>query len=90
MLEAVREAHFDRVIDFGATNEGKDVPKGSAKQIAHTPKVDVAVIQLDEAGQAVACANVLLSQDYPNGLVVPVDLDGGAAEVRFRRWDTER
>ncbi len=90
VLAAVREARFDRVIDFGPANEDKDIPKGSAKQIAHMPNVDVAVIQLDAEGRAVACANVLLSRDYPNGLVVPVDVNNGANTVRFRRWDIER
>ena len=90
VLAAVRDAHFDRVIDFGPANEDKDIPKGSAKQIAHTPNVDVAVIQLDAEGRAVACANVLLSRDYPNGMVVPVEVNAGASAVRFRRWDIER
>ena len=90
VLAAVREARFDRVIDFGPANEDKDIPKGSAKQIAHTPNADVAVIQLDAGGRAVACANVLLSRDYPDGLVVPADVNTGAAAVRFRRWDIER
>jgi hypothetical protein len=52
--------------------------------------VDVAVLQLDPRGRVVACANVLLSRDYPKGLRVPVDLDRGAACVRFRRWDIAR
>ena len=90
VLAAVREARFDRVIDFGPANEDKDIPKGSAKRIAHTPNVDVAVIQLDAEGRAVACANVLLSRDYPNGLVVPVDVNTGASSVQFRRWEIER
>jgi len=90
VLAAVREARFDRVIDFGPANEDRDVPKGSAKPIAHPPNVDVAVIQLDHDGRAVACANVLLSRDYPNGLVVPVNVNAGASSVRFRRWDIER
>ena len=90
LLAAVRDAHFERVIDFGPANEDKDIPKGSAKPVAHTPNVDVAVIQLDADGRAVACANVVLSRDYPNGLVVPVDVNAGAGAVRFRRWDIER
>jgi len=90
VLNAVRDAHCERVIDFGPANEDKDIPKGSARQIAHVPNMDVAVIQLDNDGHPVACANVLLSRDYSHGLIVPVNLNTGASAVRFRRWDIER
>ncbi|MSU33188.1 MAG: hypothetical protein EXS25_11170 [Pedosphaera sp.] len=88
-LRAVRGAHFDHVLDFGAANEDAAKP-GLPKPIAHVPNVDVAVIQLDPKGKVVVCANVLLSRDYPEGLIVPVSLDRGAASVRFRRWDIAR
>jgi hypothetical protein len=90
VLSAVREAGFDQVIDFGPAYEDRVVPEGSARRIAHMPNVDVAVIQLDAAGRRVACANVLLSRDYPEGRIVPVDENCGAAQVRFRRWDIDR
>jgi beta-lactamase class A len=90
LLSAVREAQFDRVIDFGPANEDRNISPGSAKRIAQVPNVDLAVIEFDAQGRAVACANVLLSRDYPRGLVVPVDWHAGAASVRFRRWDIER
>ena len=93
LLTAVREQHFEQVIDFGAGNEDHPVSAlqhRPAAPVAHMPNVDVAVIQLDAAGRAVAWADVLLSRDYPQGLVVPVDLSAGAVGVRFRRWDIER
>jgi hypothetical protein len=90
VLAAVRAAKFDGVIDFGPGNEDKSVPPGFPRPIAHTPNVDVAVLQLDAEGQLVAGADVLLSRDYPNGLVVPVDVNRGADSVRFRRWDIDR
>ncbi|MFN7139787.1 MAG: serine hydrolase, partial [Limisphaerales bacterium] len=52
--------------------------------------VDMAVIQLDANGQMIDRANVILSRDYPNGLIVPLDSDSGANSVRFRRWDMAR
>ena len=33
-------------------------------------------------------ANVLLSKDYPHGVVVPVGDDLGTGEVRWLRWNT--
>ena len=93
LLQALQDAHFERVIDFGAGNENRPVKahvNAPAKTIAHTPNVNVAVIQLDAAGRLVDRACVLLSRDYPDGLVVPLDEDLGASCVRFLRWDIER
>lgn len=89
LLQAVRAARFDRVLDFGPANEEVARP-GPPKPIAHVPNVDVAVLQLGPRGKVVAWANVLLSRDYPGGLVVPATLDRGADSVRFRRWDIAR
>src|ERR1035438_6953516 len=49
VLTAVREAHFERVVDFGAGNESFPVKAHlnlPAQTVAHTPNVNVAVIQL--------------------------------------------
>ncbi|MBN9689811.1 MAG: serine hydrolase [Verrucomicrobia bacterium] len=89
LLRAVREARFDQVLDFGPSNEDAVQPV-LPKTISHVPNVDIAVIQLDAQGKVVSYANVLLSRDYPEGVIVPVDLDHGAASVRFRRWDIDR
>ena len=93
LLSAVRAGHFEQVIDFGAGNESRPVKAHLgvvAPQIAHPPNVNVAVIQLDAGGRMVDRACVLLSRDYPDGLVVPLDKDAGADGVRFLRWDVER
>lgn len=93
VLTAVREAHFERVVDFGAGNESRPVKAHlnlPASQIAHTPNVNVAVIQLDAGGRMVDRAYVLLARDYPAGLEVPLDKNSGASGVRFLRWDIER
>jgi beta-lactamase class A len=93
VLAAVRGAHFEGVVDFGAGNEARPVKEHwhlPARRVAHTPNVDVAVIQLDAAGRMVDRACVLLSRDYPDGLAVPLDKNLGASRVRFRRWDIER
>ena len=93
LLAAVRSAHFQDVIDFGAGNEARPVKAPlnlPAEKIAHPPNIDVAVIQLDAAGNLVDRAFVLLSRDYPEGLVVPIDKNLAVTGVRFRRWDIER
>lgn len=93
LLSAVRNARFDQVIDYGPYNEacpGSQFCTLPAPAIAHPPNVDVAVIQLDSNGGLLEVANVLLSRDYPNGMLVPLDRNTAASAVRFRRWDIER
>jgi len=93
LLTLVRNASFDQVIDYGPYNEqcpGKSFCPMPALQIPHMPNVDIAVIELDSHGRMVDRADVILSRDYPAGLVVPLDANGGATAVRFRRWDIER
>src|SRR5215212_3778140 len=99
LLQSVRDARFGEVVDFGPF---EDVcPYASfcvrpAQPVQHLPNVDVAIIELDRDGHATAAANVLLSRDYPNGVVAPVDRAGGTAgsygvsSVRWRRWDIDR
>lgn len=93
VLAAVRAAHFEEVVDFGAGNESRPVKAHlniPAQKIDHTPNVNVAVMQLDAAGNLVDRAFVLLSRDYPKGVIVPVDKNLNTTNVRFRCWDIER
>jgi len=93
LLAAVQAVGFDRVVDFGPVDDA--CPHESwcppvASTIASPPNVDVAVIELGRRGRARRAANVLLSRDYPEGLIVPIDRDLGTTAVRFRRWDIDR
>lgn len=93
LLQAVRAEHFESVVDFGAGNEDRPVKAHlnfPAQTIAHPPNVNVAVIQLDAQGRMEDRACVLLSRDYLDGLIVPLDKNTGADAVRFLRWDIER
>lgn len=93
LLAAVRDAQFADVIDFGAGNEERPVKAHlnvPAKKIAESPNVNVAVIQFDADGKMTDRAYVILSRDYPNGQIVPLDRDLGANSVRFLRWDIDR
>ena len=93
VLKAVCEAHFENVIDFGAGNESEPVRAHlniPAARIAHTPNFNIAVLQFDASGKLADRAFVLLSRDYPKGLIVPLDENLGAGSVRFLRWDIDR
>ncbi|WP_447005954.1 serine hydrolase [Saccharothrix isguenensis] len=80
----------------GAPEKYDSVPAGDvarlgvadAKPLHQTPNLDLAVIELDGFGRPVAMADVLLSPQYPNGVVVPLDRRELATdEVRYRWWD---
>ncbi|MFD5826008.1 serine hydrolase [Lentzea sp. NPDC060358] len=60
----------------------------AGKPLHQTPNMDAAIIELDAAGRPAAVANVLLSPQYPTGVVVPVKHRSLATdEVRYRWWD---
>jgi Beta-lactamase enzyme family len=93
LLEAVQAVSFDHVIDFGPVEDvcpSMSVCPSSTPNIATAPNVDVAVIELARNGRARRAANVILSRDYPEGLVVPIGRNFGTGAVRFRRWDVDR
>ena len=93
LQSAVRATSFDEVVDFGSVDDACPYQSwcpSPAPTIASLPNVDVAVIELGRDGRARTAANVLLSRDHPEGLVVPIDRNLGAGAVRFRRWDIDR
>jgi len=95
----MQDARFGETIEFGPFEDvcpGADFCASPALPVRYMPNVDVAVIELDGDGHVTAAANVLLSRDYPDGVVVPIDRNGGSAgsygvsSVRWRRWDIDR
>ncbi|GGM62618.1 hypothetical protein GCM10012275_36670 [Longimycelium tulufanense] len=63
-------------------------PAADPKPLHQTPNMDAAVIELDDVGRPVSMANVLLSPQYPNGVVVPLNKKSlSTDEVRYRWWD---
>jgi hypothetical protein len=85
LLHRLREADFGGVVDFGRRSAGAPAPK-----VAHSPHVDLAVIELDPAGQARAAANVQQSRDCPEGRVTELGEDLRTLNTDFRAWDLER
>jgi hypothetical protein len=87
VLDAVRSAGFKDVLDGG------EAPNASAPwypQIANPPQLDITILDLNADNGVRAAANVLLSRDYPNGILVPVGPNLSSKEVRFRAWSQAR
>ncbi|MEU0569901.1 serine hydrolase [Nonomuraea sp. NPDC005983] len=57
------------------------------KPIVQQPQLDVTVLELDRYGRPISSGTVLMSPQYPQGVVVPVDRDFHTTEVRWRQWD---
>jgi len=57
------------------------------ERIHQTPNVDAMVIELDRQGRPSAAADVLLSPQYPQGVVVPLDRNLSTDAVRWQWWD---
>jgi hypothetical protein len=89
----VQVVAFGEVIDFGPVDDAcpyQSWCQSPTPTIATSPNVDVAVIELGHDGRARRAADVLLSRDYPDGVVVPIDRNLATTAVRFRRWDINR
>lgn len=55
--------------------------------ISQQPQVDTTIIELDRYGRPVSSGTVLMSPQYPHGIVVPVNGDLHTDAVRWRQWD---
>lgn len=70
-----------------ATQKSKRAAKADPKPIHQMPNVDLSVIELGPGGKPKAAATVLVSKDYPNGKVVPLDKNMRTDQVRWGKWD---
>ena len=55
--------------------------------ISQQPQIDATVLELDRAGRIVSSGTVLMSPQYPHGVVVPVDQNLHTDAVRWWQWD---
>jgi hypothetical protein len=60
-----------------------------AAPIVQQPQIDATVLELDPAGRIIGSATVLMSPQYPDGVIVDVDDDLHTDDVRWREWDDE-
>jgi beta-lactamase class A len=72
--------HAQRAQGYAAT-------AAAAQPISQQPQIDASVLELDDTGRIVSSATVLMSPQYPHGVVVPVDRNFHTTAVRYRQWD---
>jgi len=87
VLDAVRSAGFKDMLD------GDPAANATAPwypQIANEPQLDITILDLNAANGVRAAANVLLSRDHPNGVLVPVGSNLSSKEIRYKRWSQAR
>lgn len=66
------------------------VAAAGPKPLHQSPNLDAAVIELDHWGRPTAMADVLISPQYPDGVVVPLNGAGlSTDQVRYRWWDDD-
>src|SRR5947207_6360671 len=57
--------------------------------IFQQPQINASVLELDDAGRIVSSGTVLMSPQYPHGVVVPVDGNHHTTAVRWRQWEDD-
>ncbi|MDP9799457.1 hypothetical protein J2S43_007969 [Catenuloplanes nepalensis] len=55
--------------------------------IVQQPQIDATVLELDPDGRITGSATVLMSPQYPDGVIVDVDRNLRTEDVRWREWD---
>jgi Beta-lactamase enzyme family len=57
--------------------------------ISQQPQINATVLELDDKGRITDSGTVLMSPQYPHGVVVPVDGNHHTTGVRWRQWDDQ-
>jgi len=86
------QARSLRTVDKDATTSAPGVKRSAAtlaaaQPISQQPQIDATVLELDSDGRIVSSGTVLMSPQYPHGVVVPVDANHHTTAVRYRQWD---
>ncbi|WP_345432392.1 serine hydrolase [Actinoallomurus vinaceus] len=76
--------------ESGRPKHAPALSAAAATTIHQQPQVDTTVIELDKKGRPVSSGTVLMSPQYKNGVVVPVDKNLRTTAVRYRLWDTDQ
>lgn len=84
-------AVLDRGVDKDASTPAQRARMYAAdtdpQPISQQPQIDATVLELNRADQIVSSGTVLMSPQYPHGIVVPVDQNLATDQVRWTQWD---
>jgi len=85
VLNAVRSAGFTEVLDsrYSASTQPR-YPR------SNVPNLDITVIDLSPDNRSREAVNVILSRDYPQGVIVPIAKDLSSNDLDYRKWELPR
>ncbi|WP_218135684.1 serine hydrolase [Nonomuraea jiangxiensis] len=86
-LNALKQAATDKEAKKPPKKADRAVALAAAEPISQQPQIDLTVIELNRFGRPVSSGTVLMSPQYPDGKVVPVDDNLHTTDVRWRQWD---
>lgn len=86
-LNLLRQRSHDKEAEKPQKAADLRAAAAAAEPISQQPQLDVTVIELNGRGRAVSSGTVLMSPQYPNGKIVPVDRNLHTTDVRWRQWD---
>ncbi|MFD1149581.1 serine hydrolase [Saccharothrix hoggarensis] len=85
---AASKAGAPEKYDSVAGEPERRLSAAAARPLHQMPNLDLTVIELGRYGTPLGMADVLLSPQYPNGVVVPLDRRTlSTDQVRYRWWD---
>ncbi|MEV0236008.1 serine hydrolase [Nonomuraea sp. NPDC050786] len=86
-LNALRQNDVDKEAVKPPQRADLKAAAAAAQPISQQPQIDLTVIELNWLGRPVSSGTVLMSPQYPDGKIVPVDRNLHTTDVRWRQWD---
>ena len=59
----------------------------SPEPISQQPQIDATILELNRADRIISSGTVLMSPQYPHGIVLPVDRNLATDQVNWTQWD---
>ena len=84
----LRDFRWRSIHDFGAVEDS--FPENSAPVLTVPPNLDLAVLVLNQLGEISKAANVIISRDYPQGLISNLDNNLTTRNITWQRWDQKQ
>ena len=81
------DASMDKRAATPAQRERMLAATTSPRPIAQQPQIDATILDLDKARRIISSGTVLMSPQYPQGIVIPVGRNLATDQVNWTEWD---